>query len=132
MKYQLFYVYQTKKETGGEWWPIAFGIICCSIIFFQGVTFLSLATICGETTPQAIYVTILPFITIGFWYACTRYYGEKAKYLQGKPGNSVPVQMVDPVYNEPLNKVWVHERHEELYEKMQEGTIVEEGFATRK
>jgi hypothetical protein len=126
MKYQLFYVYETHKEGGGEWWPIAFSLLSISMAFFQIVTFLSLATIAGVDTPPAIYVTVLPFITFVFWYACMKYYMPKTTYVHESRTvdeiKSVPCTLEDPAYSKELFTVCVDEEYVELWERLQDSS----------
>jgi hypothetical protein len=126
MKYQLFYVYETRKEGGGEWWPIAFSLLSISMAFFQVVTFLSLATIAGVDTPPAIYVTILPFITFVFWFSCMKYFLPKTKYLRDSRMidelKSVPCAMEDPAYSKELFTVRVDGQYVDLWERLNDSS----------
>jgi hypothetical protein len=122
MKYQLFFVYHTHREGGGEWWNIAFSLLCISMAFFQTVTFLSLGTIAGIEAPPSIYVTVLPFITFGFWYVCTRYFGPKGRFVKESRSmegvKSVPCKLQDPCYSKELFAVWVDDQHSEKWEQL--------------
>jgi hypothetical protein len=121
MKYQLFYVYVTKKETGGAWWPIVFGTICITICFFQLITFFSLASIGGATIPPTIYVTMQPVFTCFFYYICMSYLMPKCELLKAEDEDIISCEplIIDPCFESKLPELWVYDHHIEELQEME-------------
>jgi hypothetical protein len=129
MKYQLFYVYETRIESGGSWWPKVFNMICVILGFAQLATltaivmFSSLRSGKIHGTIQAIFSAILPVITFLFWI-----YGRRVLGLEGRYAIRIPNQGVleyrfmpdlvmeqnahNPALTQPLKKLWI--RNERL------------------
>lgn len=119
MKYQLFHVYESKQESGGEWWPLTFSLICLSLGYFQVVTFLSIANSTGVSQPPAIYVSILPLITLCYWYYSSKFYSECTELTESEEPCSCSCPIMSPVFIDPLIDVWVHDQQNSELESVQ-------------
>ncbi|KAJ3319966.1 hypothetical protein HDV06_005784 [Boothiomyces sp. JEL0866] len=107
MKYQFLYVYETKTESYGAWWPKVFNLICVCIGLFQLTTFGSLviigATVAGGDgndgrAPNLMVVFLVP-ATILFWLYVQQVMKPKADYVSKK----LDVDEVPYVVDERLN-----------------------------
>ncbi|KAJ3078599.1 hypothetical protein HK102_004373 [Quaeritorhiza haematococci] len=91
MKYQLVYVYETRNETGGSWWPKMFNLLCFCVGMMQVSTGLGIwlnARLKADEGAEGRYwrwqvamVAVLPFVTGGFWFYVRRTLGVKGRYL---------------------------------------------------
>ncbi|KAI8804347.1 hypothetical protein BJ742DRAFT_776203 [Cladochytrium replicatum] len=86
MKYQVMYVYETKKETGGTWWPKVFDLVCISMMIAQVVTLGAVLLIIGQSRQtnskvQAILVGVSPVLTLLFWFVCRRFIAPRSNYV---------------------------------------------------
>ncbi|TPX38346.1 hypothetical protein SmJEL517_g00176 [Synchytrium microbalum] len=88
MKYQMYWVYGNRFESGGTWWPKIFRLCVISIFVFQFFTF----AVYLLTTAQAdsgnnsarsctIFLAILPFLSIIYYIITERYYLPKSEYM---------------------------------------------------
>jgi hypothetical protein len=127
MKYEMFYVYETKNESGGSWWPKIFNLSCICIGFSQFVFFcvIVLYTVFQQDSRygkgQAIMVGLLPIVTFLFWSYCMRVVAPRAKFIVSErdaevtktyfwSSDMVPeTQPYHPAFTKPLMKLWVPE-----------------------
>jgi hypothetical protein len=129
MKYQLFYVYETRVESGGTWWPKIFNMVCVIIGFAQLATLTAIVMLSTLRSGkihgkiQAIFLAILPVMTFMFWL-----YGRRVLGLEGRYAIRIPNQGVleyrfmpdlvleqsayNPALTQSLKKLWV--RNERL------------------
>lgn len=87
-KYQLLYVYETKHETGGAWFPKVFNMIIVCIAIFQFLTFgaLVLASVKntnGKDVDRApnLMVFALVFVSLLFWIYITYVVRPRADFI---------------------------------------------------
>ena len=120
MKYQIFYVYDTKIETGGSWWPKVFNLVCICLAVFQTVTFgamflgTTISANINDGKIQYLLVAILPFLTGAFWGFIRVMVAPKAQYtkLNVANGGGGEESLIDRAFNpalvKPLPRVWVY------------------------
>ncbi|KAJ3228140.1 hypothetical protein HK099_006020, partial [Clydaea vesicula] len=122
MKYQLFYVYETRVETGGSWWPKVSKLILIGMFIFQIITTLVLAMKLWQVNFKnsrgpVIMSLITPFFTFIFWFYVKKNLHLPHKYVE-EDFNEVKSNDADDsfdlekeVYNpavvKPLPKVWL-------------------------
>ncbi|KAJ3275369.1 hypothetical protein HDV01_000661 [Terramyces sp. JEL0728] len=116
MKYQFLYVYETKTETHGVWWPKVFNLICVCIGLFQLTTFGSLviigATVTGtdggDGRAANLMVVFLVPATILFWLYVQQVMKPKADFVSKKLDvDAIPFEVDERLNSEVLkNKVF--------------------------
>jgi hypothetical protein len=123
-KYQLMYVFESKLESGGAWWPLVFDILCFSLGFFQVFTIGSLLLIAaGDVLPgrgnpriPAYLISPLPFVTILYWIYLTFVIRPKSELVDTIHSISERPQrqeiLNDRIFNpaavKELPKMWVN------------------------
>src|SRR5688572_16592930 len=82
MKYQVFYVYETKVESGGRMWKPLHNMICASIGFMQLMT-IAVLYLVGEkqNLGPIVLVSFLPFVTLTFWIYMKRIWGPRSIFV---------------------------------------------------
>lgn len=132
-KYQLYYVYQTKLETHGDWFPKVFSLLCLSIAMSQLTTFGSLVIVSAIPSTnlgvengklQSMLVGLLAAVTAVYWFWITRYIAPAGEYaakqladIEMNEGDVSPAsnserdvlgsRVFNPCVVQPLAKVWV-------------------------
>ncbi|KAI8892568.1 hypothetical protein BC833DRAFT_611308 [Globomyces pollinis-pini] len=131
MKYQLYYVYETKTETGGIWWPKVFNLTCATIGFFQVTTFGAMVVVGVQSSPTGkqgnipnVLVFFLPFMTAAFWFYINSVVKPKGEFVDKDHNimneslhvderlNSVVLKdrVFNPAVVKLLPKIWVTDR----------------------
>lgn len=151
----MHYIYSTKCETGGEWFPKVFFLICLSVVGFQITTFGGIVVLCavksnnGNGKAQSAIVFATAVATILFYIVSIYFFYPKSNfdnnnvfiddelYLDDRASIASSValsQSSDPkVYNpaiaKPLTKIWVRDdqvaKFEELYELPEHSSFLE-------
>ena len=88
LKYQIFYVYETKNESHGIWWPRVFNLACIILALFQLTTFGSLVVkaaqlkVPGKSDGRLpnLIVILLPILTFIFWVYCNSHLKPQSEY----------------------------------------------------
>jgi hypothetical protein len=127
MKYQLVYVYDSKVDSGGTWWPTVFNLLCFSIFVFQFMTFGSVFVVGFRTSLQTVnhglipnvLLMILPFTTIFYWIYMKRNICGQGDFMEHREyspiaysekfpkHDTVSERVFNPAVSKPLRKVWV-------------------------
>lgn len=118
-KYQKLYVYETRHESGGSWWPKIFNLLCFSVAFFQLMTGGSIYIISasksqiGNGRVQSIIVFSQILVTACYWFVMNAIFRHDISSIETKlqPGASSKLDYLisDPAMGDPLPKVWVKE-----------------------
>ena len=122
-KYQHVYVYQTRYESGGGWWPKTFNLLCFSVGFFQLMTggSIYILTATASNTSNGRIAASLVFLqiclTVFYWYYIT----SKFEVLTSSIETTIPPDskfnlnefFYHPAIGDPLEKVWVKNEHKE-------------------
>ncbi|KAI9095569.1 hypothetical protein DFS34DRAFT_626429 [Phlyctochytrium arcticum] len=133
-KYQLMYVYETRMETGGSWWPKVFTMICICILAFHILTLGAIIVMTnrdedgiaseGGGKGQTTMVFVALVLGVVFWWGCQRWLAPKGKFVTeadlevdnfgpNKPSDGLEddEELENRVYNpslvKPLMRVWV-------------------------
>ncbi|KAJ3129022.1 hypothetical protein HK098_002874 [Nowakowskiella sp. JEL0407] len=123
LKYQIYYVAETKHETGGAWWPKVFLLACISVSFAQAFFGCVILLILGTLTTNAgrivtILSLILPLTGIAFYIICILILLPRSQYANlrtlandtqfpTKPTTGSHIQAHNPLLGKALWKVWV-------------------------
>lgn len=127
LKYQIFYVYETKNESHGIWWPRVFNLACIILALFQFTTFGSLVVKAAQVKVPGksdgrlpnLIVILLPILTFIFWVYCTSHLKPQSEYSNELDAVAAPKRderfnnavLSDRVYNPAvvklLPKVWI-------------------------
>lgn len=127
LKYQLHYVFETKMESGGLWFPKVFLLLCLSMIGFQITTFAAVVIIAaypsanyGSTNGknQSAAIITLAVITLVYYFGMWYFMAPKAEYASvfedremghafGENGVAAEGRIYNPAMVKPLTKIWV-------------------------
>ncbi len=118
MKYQLFYVFETRQETGGTWFLKIWNLICLCLLFGQ-LVFMSVVIVYSSiyqthmySVTQAGLSIVLPILTVIFWMIMSRGIVKKARYMDDTMLNakvedpSVVESPFSPLKQTSLTKSW--------------------------
>jgi hypothetical protein len=133
LKYQILYIFSTKHETGGEWFPKVFFLISFSMIGFQLTTLAGTVVLSAASTESAraggpsvlLFITAISTALYYFWIMTfiapnSDYVDEtilsdeeSGSYLTNIPteddGNEYDNENYNPAMFKPLKKLWVHD-----------------------
>lgn len=128
LKYQMFYVYTTKIENGGNWWPRIFDVTCVVIALFQLMTFGAIVftaanrSSTGNGKLASLLVAVLMAVTLVVWYTMRRYFNYRANDIQvpvsPRRRGELDCHIYDPCMGKPLDKVWVSKENVVLLSKI--------------
>ena len=139
MKYQVHYVYETKSESGGAWFPPVFFLMCLCLAGFQLTTFGAVVILAaypssgsnGKTQSLAIAMTMV--LTALFWLYIRVYVQHKAEFVSKKQEDVAFAEIDEParpeddllqnrVFNpclvKPLPTVWVNRDAQSILDQM--------------
>jgi Calcium-dependent channel, 7TM region, putative phosphate len=134
LKYQLHYVYATKFESGGQWFPKVFFLLCLSMVGFQITTFAAVVIIAafqssdGTGKKESAAIIVLAILTGLYYLYITNFVAPKASYVPRSEDREIGlVQAVeeageDRVYNpamvKPLTKIWVRPNQQDALDQI--------------
>lgn len=135
LKYQLHYIYSTKHETGGDWFPKVFFLICLSVIGFQLTTFAGIFVLCALKSKnsngkvQSAICFGLACLTCIFYFFITHFVAPKAEAISSTEedledllstsssrttlGSDSEERIFNPAMVKPLLSVWVRDYQEQ-------------------
>lgn len=137
MKYQLFFVYDTKIETGGSWWPKVFNLMCLSLLLFQLLTLGSILVVASQSSTTlvnekeigiCVLMLMLPLSLLAFWLYIKVYILPQSSYIDSNQYHFVAntklqknveddqsfQRVFNPVSFQPLSKIRLSPEMQEL------------------
>jgi hypothetical protein len=119
LKYQMLYVYETKVESGGSWFPRVFNFICTGIGLFQFATAMSvMVTANMNLNPgrlTALFILLSIPLTFIFWSTARTYLLPQANAMEEvvrpKFVNQLDSHIFAPCIGNPLPKVWIDAKY---------------------
>ncbi|KAH8694943.1 putative DUF221 domain protein [Talaromyces proteolyticus] len=138
-KYLLMYVFVTKTESGGRFWPIVFNRMIFATILADFVVAL---VVKSQGTLNMVYALVpLPFIMLGFkWYCARTFDADMIYYNHGtlsdaealgpgpgkgikRAGDRLNARFGHPALYKPLLTPMVHARAAELLKSIYRGRL---------
>ncbi|KAJ3228492.1 Transmembrane protein 63C [Clydaea vesicula] len=124
MKYQILYVYETRVETGGTWWPkvstlILIGLFLCQFTTAGVLSMKIWIENSGRSRGPVIMATIAPAATLLFWFYINRTFAVNTKFVsedlssyaaafQKETENfNLEEEVFNPAFAKPLPKIWL-------------------------
>jgi len=80
-KYLLLYVFVTKNESGGMYWPVVFNRMIFGTILADVIYFLTTFVRGGGMHEKAFAIVPLPLLMIGFKIYCSRVFDDKIYFF---------------------------------------------------
>jgi hypothetical protein len=125
LKYEIHYVFATKCETGGHWFPKVFFLLCLSMVGFSittfgGIVVLSAArsnVLNGKSQSAIVFATAVS--TMMFYAAMCYFISPLAEFdpstfnedndlvIAGEDSEGPDFRASNPEMNIPLTKLWV-------------------------
>lgn len=132
MKYQMIYVYHSRCESGGTWWPKVFNLTVFSIVAFQLISFGSICFVGYETkslleNKSAWFFMVLPFVSLAYWIYIMNRVAPESDYIKRDyspiksdtdPDQILSDRVFNPVVSKPLRKVWVRPEMQDYLESI--------------